>query len=44
MHPRFGQGTVIMRRGEGDDAEVTIAFPDAGLKTFIVRYANLRRA
>ncbi|EKP94546.1 ATP-dependent helicase [Thermaerobacter subterraneus] len=44
VHPRFGQGTVIMRRGEGDDAEVTIAFPDAGLKTFIVRYANLRRA
>ncbi|ADU50410.1 ATP-dependent DNA helicase PcrA [Thermaerobacter marianensis DSM 12885] len=44
VHPRFGEGTIVMRRGEGDDAEVTIAFPDAGLKTFIVRYANLRRA
>ncbi|HEY8488865.1 MAG TPA: UvrD-helicase domain-containing protein, partial [Thermaerobacter sp.] len=41
VHPRFGEGTIVMRRGEGDDAEVTIAFPDAGLKTFIVRYANL---
>ncbi|PZN08763.1 MAG: DNA helicase PcrA [Bacillota bacterium] len=44
VHPRFGEGTIVMRRGEGEDAEVTIAFPDAGLKTFIVRYANLRRA
>ncbi|PZN08406.1 MAG: ATP-dependent DNA helicase PcrA, partial [Bacillota bacterium] len=44
VHRKFGEGTIVMRRGEGADAEVTIAFPDAGLKTFIVRYANLRRA
>lgn len=43
LHPRWGPGTVVAARGQGPDAEVTIAFPDAGTRTVILRYARLQR-
>ncbi len=42
-HPRFGVGTIVSSRGEGEDREVDIAFPDLGIKRFILGYANLRK-
>jgi DNA helicase-2/ATP-dependent DNA helicase PcrA len=43
VHPRWGAGTVVSARGRGPEAEVTVSFPDAGVRTLIAGYANLRR-
>jgi DNA helicase-2/ATP-dependent DNA helicase PcrA len=40
-HPRFGEGTVVGISGEGNKAEVTIIFKEAGAKRLLVKYANL---
>ena len=42
-HPRYGMGTVVAARGEGEREEVTVHFEDAGLKRLLVRYAGLER-
>ncbi len=42
-HPRFGWGTVVATRGTGSDLEVTIAFPGGGVRSFLVRFAQLVR-
>jgi DNA helicase-2/ATP-dependent DNA helicase PcrA len=43
-HKKFGAGTVVRCRGEGEDAIITVAFPGAGVKDLAVRYAPLKRA
>ena len=43
-HAKFGQGVVISCRGQGEDAEVTVAFPENGVRTLVARYANLDAA
>lgn len=40
-HPRFGWGTIVAMRGEGDDTEVTIAFPGGGVRSFLAKFAQL---
>lgn len=40
-HPRFGWGTIVAMRGEGDDTEVTIAFPGGGVRAFMAKFAQL---
>lgn len=42
-HPRFGWGTIVAVRGEGDDTEVTIAFPGGGVRSFLAKFAQLTR-
>lgn len=42
VHPKFGEGTVITSRLTGDDEEVSIAFPNAGVKRLIASLANLK--
>jgi len=42
-HPRFGLGTVVAARGEGERAEVTVHFENVGLKRLLVKYAGLER-
>jgi DNA helicase-2/ATP-dependent DNA helicase PcrA len=42
-HPRFGWGTVVAARGSGEDLEVTVAFPGGGVRSLLVRYAQLER-
>lgn len=44
VHPKWGEGTVVSTHGEGEDAEITLAFPGLGVKRVIARYAGLRRA
>ncbi len=42
-HPKYGVGTVLRREGEGDDAKITVSFPNYGLKKLIEKYATLRQ-
>jgi DNA helicase-2/ATP-dependent DNA helicase PcrA len=42
-HAKYGEGTVLMREGEGDDAKLTVMFPRHGLKKLMERFANLQR-
>ncbi len=40
-HRAWGEGTVIQISGQGEDALVTVAFPDRGIKTLSLLYAPL---
>jgi len=42
-HTKYGEGTVLMREGEGDDAKLTVMFPRHGLKKLMERFANLQK-
>jgi len=42
-HSKFGQGVIVSVKGSGDDAELSIAFPGAGVKMFIAKYAPLKK-
>lgn len=42
-HATFGRGTVISRRGEGEDELVQVAFDGRGVKTLSLRLAGLLR-
>jgi DNA helicase-2/ATP-dependent DNA helicase PcrA len=43
-HPKYGEGTVYQREGEGQDAKITVQFPRFGLKKLVEKYAQLERA
>ncbi len=43
-HPKYGEGTVYQREGEGEDAKITVQFPRFGLKKLVERYAQLEKA
>jgi DNA helicase-2/ATP-dependent DNA helicase PcrA len=43
-HPKYGEGTVYQREGEGEDAKLTVQFPRFGLKKLVEKYAQLERA
>jgi DNA helicase-2/ATP-dependent DNA helicase PcrA len=43
-HPKYGEGTVYQREGEGEEAKITVQFPRFGLKKLIEKYAQLERA
>ncbi len=43
-HPKYGEGTVYHREGEGEDAKITVQFPRFGLKKLVEKYAQLERA
>jgi DNA helicase-2/ATP-dependent DNA helicase PcrA len=43
-HPKYGEGTVYQREGEGEEAKITVQFPRFGLKKLVERYAQLERA
>jgi DNA helicase-2/ATP-dependent DNA helicase PcrA len=40
-HERFGEGTVVSSKLTRDDEEVTVAFPDQGVKRLLASLANL---
>jgi superfamily I DNA/RNA helicase len=42
-HPKYGEGTVYKREGDGDDAKITVQFPRFGLKKLVEKYAQLER-
>ena len=43
-HPKYGEGTVYKREGEGEDAKITVQFPQFGLKKLIEKFAQLEKA
>ena len=43
-HPKYGEGTVFQREGEGEEAKITVQFPRFGLKKLVEKYAQLERA
>lgn len=40
-HPAFGEGTVVTSKLTRDDEEVTVAFPDRGIKKLLASLANM---
>ncbi len=42
-HAKYGEGTVLYREGEGDDAKLTVMFNRHGMKKLMERFANLQK-
>ena len=42
-HPKYGEGTVFRREGDGDDAKITVQFQQHGVKKLVERFAQLER-
>ena len=40
-HPKYGEGMVFQREGEGEDSKITVQFPRFGLKKLVEKYAQL---
>ncbi len=43
MHSKYGEGTVLQREGDGEDAKLTVLFAHHGMKKLMEKFANLRR-
>jgi DNA helicase-2/ATP-dependent DNA helicase PcrA len=43
MHAKYGEGTVLQREGDGEDAKLTVLFVGHGMKKLMEKFANLRR-
>jgi DNA helicase-2/ATP-dependent DNA helicase PcrA len=44
IHPKYGEGVVYKREGEGESAKLTVQFSRFGLKKLVEKYAQLERA
>jgi len=42
-HGKYGEGTVLMREGDGENAKLTILFIRHGMKKLMEKFANLQR-
>ncbi len=42
-HSKYGEGTILMREGDGDDAKLTVLFNQHGMKKLMEKFANLQR-
>ena len=43
IHKKWGTGIVVSVRGEGDDTELDIAFPDKGIKRLLANLHQLKK-
>jgi DNA helicase-2/ATP-dependent DNA helicase PcrA len=43
-HPKYGEGMVYQREGDGEDAKITVQFPRFGMKKLVEKYAQLEKA
>jgi len=43
FHAKYGEGTVLMREGDGEDAKLTVLFARHGMKKLMEKFANLRK-
>ncbi len=41
-HSKYGEGTILMREGDGEDAKLTVLFRD-GMKKLMEKFANLEK-
>ena len=42
-HSKYGEGTVLMREGDGDEVKLTVLFQQHGMKKLMEKFANLQR-
>jgi len=42
-HSKYGEGTILMREGDGEDAKLTVLFARHGMKKLIEKFANLQK-
>jgi DNA helicase II / ATP-dependent DNA helicase PcrA len=42
-HPKYGEGVVFRREGDGDDAKITVQFQQHGVKKLVEKFAQLER-
>jgi len=43
LHAKYGEGTVLMREGDGEDAKLTVLFARHGMKKLMEKFANLKK-
>lgn len=43
QHAKFGTGVVVKAAGTGEDMEISVAFPEQGIKKFIMKYAPIKK-
>jgi DNA helicase-2/ATP-dependent DNA helicase PcrA len=44
IHPKYGEGTVVRREGDGDEAKITVQFARHGMKKLVEKFAQLQKA
>lgn len=42
-HRKWGQGVIVSSKGEGENTELQIAFPQQGIKTLLAKYAPIQK-
>jgi DNA helicase-2/ATP-dependent DNA helicase PcrA len=42
-HAKYGEGTILIREGDGEDAKLTVMFNRHGMKKLVEKFANLQR-
>ena len=42
-HAKYGEGTILMREGDGEDAKLTVMFSRHGMKKLMEKFANLQK-
>jgi DNA helicase II / ATP-dependent DNA helicase PcrA len=42
-HAKYGEGTILVREGDGDDAKLTVMFNQHGMKKLVEKFANLQK-
>jgi DNA helicase-2/ATP-dependent DNA helicase PcrA len=42
-HGKYGEGTILMREGDGEDAKLTVMFTRHGMKKLMEKFANLEK-
>ena len=42
-HPKYGEGMIVGREGEGEDAKITVSFTGHGVKKLVEKFAQLER-
>ncbi len=42
-HPKYGEGIVFQREGDGDDAKITVQFHQHGVKKLVEKFAQLEQ-
>jgi DNA helicase-2/ATP-dependent DNA helicase PcrA len=42
-HSKYGEGTILLREGDGEDAKLTVMFSRHGVKKLMEKFANLQR-
>jgi DNA helicase-2/ATP-dependent DNA helicase PcrA len=42
-HAKYGEGTILLREGDGEGAKLTILFNSHGVKKLMEKFANLKK-